>query len=122
MTNKSIARDFLILTSKGLSKRAFSSYVSKDFKHHNVFFKGDSGTLSAAMEESARDNPHRIFEVLRALEDGELVAVHSWVRQNREDPGMALVHIFRFESDRIVEIWDIAQPVPKDSINDNGMF
>ena len=38
------------------------------------------------------------------------------------DPGVAVVHVFRFEGDRIAEFWDIGQPVPKDSPNANGMF
>ena len=30
--------------------------------------------------------------------------------------------IVRFEGDRIVELWDIGQPVPAESVNANGMF
>jgi predicted SnoaL-like aldol condensation-catalyzing enzyme len=44
------------------------------------------------------------------------------VRQNPDDRGGALVHIFRFHGDRVVELWDIGQPVPEDSPNENGMF
>jgi hypothetical protein len=29
---------------------------------------------------------------------------------------------FRFENDRIAELWDIAQEVPAESMNSNGMF
>jgi predicted SnoaL-like aldol condensation-catalyzing enzyme len=50
------------------------------------------------------------------------VAVHSRVRQNQADRGAALVHIFRFEGDRIAELWDIGQPVPAESVNAIGMF
>jgi predicted SnoaL-like aldol condensation-catalyzing enzyme len=74
------------------------------------------------MEENAHQNPDKRLEVLRALEDGDLVAVHSHVRQKPDDRGGAVVHIFRFEGDRIVELWDIGQPVPAESPNSNGMF
>jgi predicted SnoaL-like aldol condensation-catalyzing enzyme len=33
-----------------------------------------------------------------------------------------LVRIFRFEGDRIVELWDVGQQAPKNSPNDNGVF
>jgi predicted SnoaL-like aldol condensation-catalyzing enzyme len=33
-----------------------------------------------------------------------------------------VIHIFRFEEDRIVELWDVGQEIPEDSPNDNGMF
>jgi hypothetical protein len=41
MTKKEIARDFLKLASKGQSRKAFELYISDNFKHHNVWFKGD---------------------------------------------------------------------------------
>ena len=50
------------------------------------------------------------------------MAVHSHVRLNPSELGVALVHIFRFEGDRIAELWDLGQPVPKDSPNEYGMF
>lgn len=48
--------------------------------------------------------------------------VHSLVKQNPEDLGRAVVHIFRFQDNKIVELWDIGQPIPEDSPNENGMF
>lgn len=54
--------------------------------------------------------------------EGELVAVHSHVRQKPGDLGAAVVHIFRFEKGRIVELWDLGQPVPEKSPNQYGMF
>ena len=38
------------------------------------------------------------------------------------DPGFAAVHLFRFDGDRIVELWDVGQPVPEESPNENGVF
>ncbi|MBI3863906.1 MAG: nuclear transport factor 2 family protein [Planctomycetia bacterium] len=62
------------------------------------------------------------FVSLRALEDGNLVAVHSRVRPNPEDLGAVVVHIFRFENDRIAELWDVGQAIPKDSPNEHGLL
>jgi predicted SnoaL-like aldol condensation-catalyzing enzyme len=36
--------------------------------------------------------------------------------------GAALVHLFRFEGDRIAELWDIGLPVPAESVNTNARF
>lgn len=122
MTNKEIAQDFLKLSAKGHSKQAFQLYVGENFKHHNVYFKGDGHTLMTAMEENARKNPDMIFEIQRALEDGNLVAVHSHIRQSPYDPGAAVIHILQFEDNRIVELWDFGQAVPEQMVNENGMF
>nr|WP_314898107.1 nuclear transport factor 2 family protein [uncultured Flavobacterium sp.] len=122
MTKKEIAQDFLTLASKGKSREAFHLYIGQGFKHHNIYFKGDGATLMTAMEESAKKNPNKIFEVQRILEDEDLVAVHSRVRQTPNDLGAAVIHIFRFEADKIVELWDFGQGVPADTLNENGMF
>ncbi|PXY46077.1 nuclear transport factor 2 family protein [Flavobacterium hydrophilum] len=122
MTKKSIALNFLKLAAKGHSHEAFRLYTGKNFKHHNAYFKGDADTLMLAMEESARTNPNKIFEIHHILRDGDMVAVHSHVRQNSADSGTAVVHIFRFELDKIVELWDLGQPIPKKTINENGIF
>jgi predicted SnoaL-like aldol condensation-catalyzing enzyme len=38
------------------------------------------------------------------------------------EPGIAVVHIFRFEKGRIIEMWDISQLLPVDSPNRLGAF
>lgn len=121
-TKKEMAQHFLKLASEGKSREAFKLYVGKDFKHHNVYFKGDANTLMIAIEEDAKMNPDKIFEIQRAMEDGDLVAVHSRFRQNPNDLDWAVMHIFRFENDKIVELWDFAQASPAEIINENGMF
>ncbi|MXO05409.1 ester cyclase [Flavobacterium sp. HBTb2-11-1] len=122
MTKKEIAKNFLKLAAKGHSHEGFRLYVGKNFKHHNPHFKGDAETLMLAMEESARTNPNKVFKIHHILEDDKFVAVHSHLKQNSEDIGFAVVHILKFKDDKIVELWDLGQPVPKDSINENGMF
>jgi hypothetical protein len=42
-------------------------------------------------------------------------------REDPEAPGIAVVHIFRFEQDRVAELWDLGQPILKQSPND-GLF
>ncbi len=122
MTKKEIAQDFLKLASKGQSRKAFELYVSDNFKHHNAWFKADGQTLMIAMEENAKKTPDKVFEIQRALEDENLVAVHSRVRQTPNDLGAAVIHIFKFDDDKIVELWDFGQAVPENMINESGMF
>jgi predicted SnoaL-like aldol condensation-catalyzing enzyme len=119
---KQAATDFLMLASKGKAREAFSKYVGKNFKHHNIYFKGDAESLITAMEDNAKKNPNKVFDIKRSLQGGNLVATHSHVRQKLGDPGAAVVHIFRFEDDKIAELWDLGQAVPLETVNENGMF
>ena len=120
--NKDAAVSFLKMASSGNIREAYSKFVGPGFKHHNPFFEGSAESLMNGMEENARQNPNKILEVKHAIAEGALVAVHSHVRQNPDDPGGAVVHIFRFEDDRIVELWDVGQPIPEESPNQYGMF
>ena len=119
---KDAAVAFLHLAATGRVREAYTKHVGSGFRHHNPFFAGDARALMAGMEENARQNPDKHLDVLHALEDGDLVAVHSHVRHTADDRGAAVVHLFRFEGDRIAELWDIGQPVPDESVNPNGMF
>lgn len=120
--NKDSAISFLNLAASGKVREAYSKFVGAGFRHHNPFFEGSAEALMAGMEENALQNPNKVLEVKRAIAEGELVAVHSHVRQNPEDLGAAVVHIFRFENGRIVELWDLGQPLPAQSPNQYGMF
>jgi predicted SnoaL-like aldol condensation-catalyzing enzyme len=119
---KEKAVSFLQLVASGKVRKAYLSHIGPGFCHHNPFFRGDADSLMLAMEENAVKNPHKILEVKRAIEENDIVAVHSHVKQNPEDIGVAVVHIFRFQDDRIVELWDIGQPIQENSPNENGMF
>jgi predicted SnoaL-like aldol condensation-catalyzing enzyme len=121
-SKKAVAISFLRLAASGRVREAYTKHVGTGFRHHNPFFRGDAEALMSGMEENARQNPDKHLDVLRAMEDGDLVAIHSHVRQNPTDRGAVVVHIFRFDGDHIVELWDIGQPVPADSVNANGMF
>jgi predicted SnoaL-like aldol condensation-catalyzing enzyme len=119
---KDAALEFLTLVARGRVVDAFERHVGPGFRHHNPYFRGDAASLKEAMQANTASNPDKVLEVQRALQDGDLVAVFSRVRQRPEHRGGAVVHILRFEGDRIVELWDISQAVPESSINENGMF
>ncbi len=122
LSNKEKAVSFLQLVASGKVREAYQSYVSPDFCHHNPYFRGDAESLMIAMEENAAQNPNKILTVKQAIQEGKTVAVHSHVKQNSNDRGGAVVHIFHFEDNQIVEMWDVGQPIPEDSPNENGMF
>jgi predicted SnoaL-like aldol condensation-catalyzing enzyme len=122
MNNKESAISFLEMASSGNAGEAYSKFVGAGFRHHNPFFEGTAQALQAGMEENARQNPNKVFEVKRVIAEGDLVVTHSHVRQKPEDLGAAVVHIFRFENGKIVEMWDLGQPIPAESVNKNGMF
>jgi predicted SnoaL-like aldol condensation-catalyzing enzyme len=121
-SHKDAAITFLRLASSGDVRRAFDSFAAPNFRHHNPYFRGDAKSLAIGMEENATQNPDKKIRTVQAIEEGDLVVVHSRVCLRAEAPEFAVVHIFRFEGDRVAELWDLGQEVSTDSPNEFGMF
>ena len=121
MDKKEIAVSFLMLASSGKVRESYEKFIHPAFIHHNAYFKGDRESLLKGMEENAISFPHKTFEVLRVLQDGNLVAVHGKVTLSPKSR-WSVIHIFRFEQNLIMELWEASQEVLNDSPNENGLF
>ena len=119
--NKALAISFLKDAATGKLDEAYA-LVSSDFRHHNPHFAGNAELLKAGMAEAHKQFPNTRIEIQRAIAEGDLVAVHSRVQHAPDKPAIAVVHIFRFEGDRVAELWDVGMEVPQDSPNENGAF
>ncbi len=122
MDLKSIAKDFLQLTSSGKAKEAFNKYADDDFIHHNPWFEGSAESIMQGMIENSIKMPAKIFEIQRAIHEGDFVAVHSKIKLSADIPVISVVHILRFKENKITELWDIGQQLPENSPNQYGMF
>ena len=121
--HKEAARSFLQMAGSGKVQEGYDRYVAPSFIHHNQYFKGDRQSLLTAMQEASTTTPNKSIEIKHIYEDGDTVITHSLVtRQDPEAPKIAVVHIFRFEHDRVAELWDLGQPISADSPNVNGAF
>ncbi len=119
---KQAAVDFLQLVVAGKIDEAYAKHVNMGGKHHNPFFAAGFPALKQAMIDDQAQSPNKRMSVKNVLSDGDTVAVHSHIVSQIGDPGFATVHIFRFQDDKIVELWDIGQAVPADSPNQDGAF
>lgn len=123
MNKKEAAIDFLQLAGTGKVKEAYAKYIAPDFIHHNQYFKSDRLSLLEAMEQAHQMSPNESIEVNHCYQDGETVITHSRViRGNPDDKNIAVVHIFRFSGDKVVELWDVGQMMEKNMPNERGMF
>lgn len=119
-TPKDMAVDFLQKIIRGEIRSAYETYTSSNFRHHNAYFKGDAASLRKGMEDNHEQFPDKIFTTKQVIAEGDKVAVHSLLKFTPDHAGVAVVHLFRFEGEKIVELWDVAQILPDDSPNENG--
>ena len=122
-TQKQAAVEFLKMVISGEIEDAYARFVNvRDGRHHNHFFPAGFPLLKKAMIEDHGQFPNKRLVVKNVLQDGDLVAVHSHLILNEGTKGMSTMHLFRFDGDRIVELWDFGQEVPADSPNVDGAF
>lgn len=121
-SRKEIVVRFLELVVAGRIDEAYRKYVDMDGKHHNAYFPAGFPALKQAMIENHAQFPDKRISVKHVLAEGDMVAAHSHVSLNPGNKNIAVVHLFRFQGDRIAELWDIGQPIEPDSPNRDGMF
>ncbi|HSB66319.1 MAG TPA: hypothetical protein VLD65_07055 [Anaerolineales bacterium] len=129
MTNKTSleiqkerALDFLQMVVAGEIDEAYESYVNMHGVHHNMYYSSEFASLKHGMKDSHSQFPNKRLMVKNVLGEGDMVAVYSNIIMKAGEPGMAVVHLFRFDQGKIVEMWDVAQPIPVESPNRRGPF
>ena len=120
MTKKEIAKSFLKLAGMGDVDTAYNNFVADEFIHHNQYFEGSRKALKQAMKEAHQKSPNKAVEIKQCFQDGDIIITHSLVQ--KKDMDIAVVHIFKFNNNKIVELWDLGQTINKDSPNQNGLF
>ena len=66
--------------------------------------------------------PNSRSEFKRTFAEGDYVIVHVHAVREPGTRGSAIIDIFRLENGKIVEHWDVVQPIPEKAANSNGMF
>ncbi|MGQ0333900.1 nuclear transport factor 2 family protein [Halomonas elongata] len=99
-----------------------SRVLAQDYIQHNPGVPDGKAPFVDYFAGYFKENPDYQSEIVRSAADGDLVWLHVHSTNGDEDRGEAVVDIFRVEEGKIVEHWDVIQPVPEDSANDNTMF
>lgn len=103
-------------------KEAFDRYVGPQYIQHNPMVPDGAEATIGFLSERFRKNPQATNAIKRVIADGDLVALHVLSTTGPGDRGRAIVDIFRVADGRIVEHWDVIQPVPETAANPNTMF
>jgi predicted SnoaL-like aldol condensation-catalyzing enzyme len=120
--NRDIITDFadIFYTQRDV-RRAFETYVHPDYIQHNPGIADGRDAAIAALGPMFGDG-HHSFEILNILVDGDLAVIHVHARPAPDALGASVFDMYRLEQGRIVEHWDVIQPVPETSANDHPMF
>jgi predicted SnoaL-like aldol condensation-catalyzing enzyme len=100
---------------------AASAYLGGRYVQHNPRIADGLGGLEAFLGLLRETFPGLRAEVKRVLAEGDYVIVHTHGVRVPGERGSAIVDIFRLDDGKIVEHWDVIQPIPEEAANPNGM-
>jgi len=120
--NKRAVLDFY---DKGLNQKDFeaaSRYFGDRYVQHNPNAADGPAGFKGFVQFLKDKFPQSRSEVKRAFAEGDYVIVHVHAVREPGTRGSAIVDIFKLENGKIVEHWDVVQPIPEKAANANGMF
>jgi len=102
-------------------RAAFEKHVSADYLQHSPALT-DGPEAALRMLEPLFGREEARFEVKRILIDDPYAVVHLHGRPDPALPGVAVADFYRVENGKIVEHWDVIQPVPENRTNPRDMI
>ncbi len=123
MSPREVVEEFIDLFYRQKKVReAFETWVHPDYIQHKPSLPDGREAVITFLEGLLERFPDRTFTIHRVVASDDLVVVHYHSQAGPDDLGFAVVDIFRVEDCRMVEHWDVVQPVPAESANENSMF
>lgn len=101
---------------------AASRYMGDRYIQHNPNVADGPLAFKALLDFLREKSPQSHSEIKEAFADGDRVILHVHSVGAPGDRGSAIVDIFRLEGGKIVEHWDVVQPIPETAANGNTMF
>jgi len=121
--NKELARALVEDVLMGKNPNKITEYISAETYHqHNPDIKdGLQGILEAVEYLTSQNNMFQYTKIHKVLGEGNFVLTVSEGQWNNTNN--VFYDLFRIENDKVVEHWDVIQPIPTEGLaNDNGMF
>jgi predicted SnoaL-like aldol condensation-catalyzing enzyme len=115
----------LAFYEKGLNQKdadAALAYVGDRYIQHNPNAQDGPEGFRKFIGILREKFPNSHSEIKRSFVDGNYVILHVHAVREPGTNGNAIVDIFKLENGKIVEHWDVVQPISETSANNNTMF
>lgn len=120
--NRQNAIEFYRTAFLGDPLAAVEGYAGAEYIQHNPEVADGKAGFIDYFNEMARDYPDKQIEFLRAVAEGDLVALHTHQTWPGGDEYVTM-DFLRFDDDgKIVEHWDAIQQVPAVTRSGNPMY
>ena len=100
---------------------AFETYVAPEYIQHNANIPDGREPAIAALEPMFKAEGSR-FDIKRIVVDGDMAVIHLHGRAGASGNGGTVADIYRLKNGKIVEHWDILQPIADKTVNPHPYF
>jgi predicted SnoaL-like aldol condensation-catalyzing enzyme len=101
-------------------ENAFRIYAGASYRQHNPLIEDGMEGVCKFVTWIMANHPDAHGEIKRFFADGDYVILHShWHGLSDNPRGEAVVDIFRLDEVKMVENWDVIQPIPETAANNN---
>ena len=101
---------------------AVENYGGSHYIQHNPQAPDGFEAFIQFVTDFVEQFPQMSLDIKRAVAEGDLVVTHSLLKTSPEDRGTAVADFFRLEKGKVVEHWDVLQPMPESAANEHPMF
>ncbi len=120
--NLKLVRDVYEKVLIPMDSSRVDDFISPGYVQHSSLAEPGVDALKTWLDMVRVESPDAQQPIHRLFADGAHVTTHVHVVRWPGDPGLAVCDIFRCAGGKVVEHWDVVQPVPEKSANENGMF
>ncbi len=97
-------------------------YMGSEYRQHAPYATDGHTGIAEWVRKFKESFPQHRYEVKKVIAEGDLVVLHLHGMHGPNPHGESVVDIFRIENGKVVEHWDVIQPIPESADNANTMF
>lgn len=120
--NKKLVLDFYHKLIGEKDYEAARAYMGAEYKQHAPYATDGHAGIAEWVRTFKASFPQHHYEVKKVIAEGDLVVLHLHGKSGPNPHGESVVDIFRIKDGKVVEHWDVIQPIPEHADNANTMF
>ncbi|HTV80920.1 MAG TPA: ester cyclase [Steroidobacteraceae bacterium] len=97
-------------------------YMGSLYRQHAPYAADGHEGVAEWVRKFKEAFPQHHYEVKKVIAEGDFVVLHLHGKSGLHPFGESVVDIFRIEDGKVVEHWDVIQPIPETADNANSMF
>ena len=121
--NKRLVTEFYELAiNQKKPAEAARRYIELPYRQHSPEVADGPDGFIQFIGGMQKKHPELKVVISKVLGDDDLVALHVHLTREANDMGLAIAELFRVKNGKIIEHWDVVQPVPAKTVSGNSMF